>query len=170
LIHTHCCICSPSQELQSPVFESALFAALLYGHLKISMLLLDEGAEYKALVELQSLYPHQTSTTLSDYSNSMKSSLATKIGDGNAQDQVSTSDYPVISVAWYTTALPGAVGYLGGKHSVLVLLASLPDAQHREKYFLEKAQVHCCCASLLHPTPHSPVHPPHRHRIVSRME
>jgi hypothetical protein len=76
------------QELQSPVFESALFAALLYGHLKVSMLLLDEGAQYQQLVQYKPLYPTATSTTLADYKHSVKSALATKIGDGNAQDEV----------------------------------------------------------------------------------
>jgi hypothetical protein len=55
---------------------------------------------------------------------------------------VAASDCPVISVTWWTTPLPGKLvgSLLGGLHSVLAVLVELPDAQHRQRYFLEKAQ------------------------------
>ncbi|CAE7520819.1 unnamed protein product [Symbiodinium sp. CCMP2592] len=61
-----------------------------------------------------------------------------RFGHGNAFDEMEQDERQVVEVEWHTLPLPGQAGYLGGRHSFLVV-AVCEQSRVVKKYVLEKA-------------------------------
>jgi hypothetical protein len=125
-------------ECDSPVYESALYGALLKGHIDVCSILLNEGAPYEELGELDILsqYPKESVSELTRYVKSLEAPDETAVGKGEAHEY-KDKDYEVMQVDWYTTPLKDLlVKKLGGVHSILVL--TVLTSQTKKEIIIEK--------------------------------
>jgi len=66
--------------------------------------------------------------------------MAIRGGSGDAVEAAMLDWRPVTKVDWYTFALPGVIGGIGAKHSLLAITVSSPEA-HSHIYVMEKASL-----------------------------
>lgn len=122
--------------------DTALHLAAEGGHLKICRSLIDAGALIKAKNKLQDkpvdlAYARGHMDVVEDFQ--ARENLTTiRGGTGDALYDALEDTRPVVGVEWYTIAMPGVVGLVGGIHSLLaVTVGRAGESTHT--YVIEKA-------------------------------